>query len=674
VIHGSIRPRSICLGADGWKLADAGLARIVGIFPLSSAEVPVTDLLAHLPPEVMAGRPLSSAGDVYALAAAVLELSIGKPLVPWEEGEPIQAVAARRISVNEIAGIPTDLVQALDPNPRLRPTARELFELLSSQETADQMLDEDVQFTVYKPRLLRTDSWSKLLVFVHKSESFVDESGRPVEPAEEVRNQAAVILSRDLDNYATREADSDSALARGTEIYIVPEVDGVEVEPPQRSFRWLEPIHLEQFLLRAGRGELGKSLRGHVRIYSGLIVIGNIPLTLTPGIPASIDIVSAQIKKKIFVSYSHRDSQIVDYFVATRRGHEAVEILQDKSSIATGEKWSERLEDLIRMADTFQLYWSTNAMFSDDVEREWRYALSLDRTGFIMPSFWEDPLPRSADRGLPPPELEQLHFGRLPRPPERTPRLTFLSGPRVGEAVDIIGPSVAVGRSNASDVVINDPYVSRSHARLHLGRDGLVLEDLGSASGTTVNGRPCVTVTLLDDGDVVSFAGVQARIDLLGNLRPPVQDPRDRSTRRLPASDVSRTHFDVGHQVGGSISNVGRDQYLQHVIASRESFAREIASTKTKARYLFWIGLLLFIAGSAVGLYGWHRYSDSLTAAGSNAPTTLGGFFRTYAFFAVVAAALNFLGVVLLVIGIVLRIVAASRRKRLLSSDASSVL
>jgi hypothetical protein len=136
---------------------------------------------------------------------------------------------------------------------------------------------------------------------------------------------------------------------------------------------------------------------------------------------------------------------------------------------------------------------------------------------------------------------------------------------------------------------------------------------------------------------------------------------------------VAGTHFDVGRQVGGSISNVGRDQYIQHVIASRESFAREIASTKTKARYLMWIGFSLFIAGSAVGLYGWHRYSDSLTSTGSDSATTLDSYWRTYASYVDVAAVLSLVGIVLLVVGTVLHIVAASRRKRLLSSDPSSV-
>ena len=51
------------------------------------------------------------------------------------------------------------------------------------------------------------------------------------------------------------------------------------------------------------------------------------------------------------------------------------------------------------------------------------------------------------------------------------------------------------------------------------------------------------------------------------------------------------------------ISNVGRDQYnahVQQVIQQRDSFMREIASTKTKARWLVWLGLLLFVAGFAM--------------------------------------------------------------------------
>jgi two-component system, NtrC family, response regulator AtoC len=49
--------------------------------------------------------------------------------------------------------------------------------------------------------------------------------------------------------------------------------------------------------------------------------------------------------------------------------------------------------------------------------------------------------------------------------------------------------TVRIGRSEASDVRLNDPQASRAHARLLVG-DGLLLEDLGSVNGTRVRDRP----------------------------------------------------------------------------------------------------------------------------------------------------------------------------------------
>jgi hypothetical protein len=75
--------------------------------------------------------------------------------------------------------------------------------------------------------------------------------------------------------------------------------------------------------------------------------------------------------------------------------------------------------------------------------------------------------------------------------------------------------SALIGRGRNADLVLNDPQVSRLHARLEL-RDGVVhLEDLGSLNGTGRNGQRLNGVTLLDPGDrlrigsaTITFRGV----------------------------------------------------------------------------------------------------------------------------------------------------------------------
>jgi pSer/pThr/pTyr-binding forkhead associated (FHA) protein len=60
---------------------------------------------------------------------------------------------------------------------------------------------------------------------------------------------------------------------------------------------------------------------------------------------------------------------------------------------------------------------------------------------------------------------------------------------------------LTVGRSPSSDIFLDDVTVSRNHAVLSRGSDGVVLEDLGSLNGTYVNRRRIEARERLEDGD-----------------------------------------------------------------------------------------------------------------------------------------------------------------------------
>lgn len=68
-----------------------------------------------------------------------------------------------------------------------------------------------------------------------------------------------------------------------------------------------------------------------------------------------------------------------------------------------------------------------------------------------------------------------------------------------------------IGRAPASDVVIDDRSVSRTHARLEVSGRRLDVRDLDSTNGTRVNGRR-VNAAPLEVGDQVFFGSVEARI------------------------------------------------------------------------------------------------------------------------------------------------------------------
>jgi S-DNA-T family DNA segregation ATPase FtsK/SpoIIIE len=68
--------------------------------------------------------------------------------------------------------------------------------------------------------------------------------------------------------------------------------------------------------------------------------------------------------------------------------------------------------------------------------------------------------------------------------------LRVLGGPAgaAGQEFALAGPAVTIGRRADQDIVLVDPSVSRSHARIELGPAGAAIVDLGSTNGTVVNG------------------------------------------------------------------------------------------------------------------------------------------------------------------------------------------
>ena len=86
-----------------------------------------------------------------------------------------------------------------------------------------------------------------------------------------------------------------------------------------------------------------------------------------------------------------------------------------------------------------------------------------------------------------------------------------------------------VGRRPTSHLVISDPHVSQTHARIRRSSGAILIEDLGSTNGTFVNSEPVVGPLALRHGDIVRFGAVDVRFeDRASQMRP-------RSSRRPAA-------------------------------------------------------------------------------------------------------------------------------------------
>jgi len=79
------------------------------------------------------------------------------------------------------------------------------------------------------------------------------------------------------------------------------------------------------------------------------------------------------------------------------------------------------------------------------------------------------------------------------------------SGPTAGNIYRLEKSEMFVGRDLNNDIVINDPEVSRRHARFFLQGKTYVLEDLGSTNGTAVNGQRLMGPYILKDGDTITL-------------------------------------------------------------------------------------------------------------------------------------------------------------------------
>lgn len=106
--------------------------------------------------------------------------------------------------------------------------------------------------------------------------------------------------------------------------------------------------------------------------------------------------------------------------------------------------------------------------------------------------------------------------------PARPKLLVTKDGRFLGE-FPIRDKKVLVGRSDFADIVIEDDYASKMHVLFLLFSDALVLLDLNSANGTTVNSVE-VQTTILKTDDVISIGHHRIKVQNAPAIRPNIAE------------------------------------------------------------------------------------------------------------------------------------------------------
>ncbi len=84
-------------------------------------------------------------------------------------------------------------------------------------------------------------------------------------------------------------------------------------------------------------------------------------------------------------------------------------------------------------------------------------------------------------------------------------RLILQTGVGAGTEYPLEKAEVFLGRDLSNDIVINDPEVSRQHARLVLTGNTYSIEDLGSTNGTFLRGQRLSAPVVLTPGEIVTL-------------------------------------------------------------------------------------------------------------------------------------------------------------------------
>jgi signal transduction histidine kinase/ActR/RegA family two-component response regulator len=149
-------------------------------------------------------------------------------------------------------------------------------------------------------------------------------------------------------------------------------------------------------------------------------------------------------------------------------------------------------------------------------------------------------------------------------------RLIAIAGSQAGRKFKI-GDQAVIGRSGEASVSLEDPEVSRNHARVSKSDLGAyLLEDLGSKNGTQVNGLP-ITRHLLSFGDKIQ---VGPHVMLLFAPFDPIED---QLLQRQRLEALGRVGAGVAHDLNNMLGAIGASiDYLSKLPAERTLNSEEV--------------------------------------------------------------------------------------------------
>ncbi|MFH5822970.1 FHA domain-containing protein [Georgenia sp. AZ-5] len=246
--------------------------------------------------------------------------------------------------------------------------------------------------------------------------------------------------------------------------------------------------------------------------------------------------------------------------------------------------------------------------------------------------------------------------------PSGNPYLDVLSlGSHHGRRLVLAQQALVLGNGEGCDIRFDDPQLSPTHAAVRHEDGVVVVEDLGSALGTFVNGVAVTGTSELHPGDVVTLADVRLRF----GTGAAVSDDAEELLVPEPADDADplAVFEDEPPPVTGAVRPA---QYAEQVVRHREGLLAAAAVTRRHGRRLVWVGALVFTLGCAVFLVGVLAYTGvaGVVVDRLGRPPDMLGWNLVGVPSGHVGWAFCVVGLGLVAVGVVLHLVARSRTRR----------
>jgi len=107
---------------------------------------------------------------------------------------------------------------------------------------------------------------------------------------------------------------------------------------------------------------------------------------------------------------------------------------------------------------------------------------------------------------------ESLQLSAAARPAKPVPRIIVSSDGEMLAQYELTERKYVIGRGDLADIIVEDSYVSKMHAMLQVYANAIVLHDLNSTNGTTVNSME-IQKTVLRSNDIISLGSHRLKIE-----------------------------------------------------------------------------------------------------------------------------------------------------------------